>query len=66
MTVKLGNVDEKVKEALHDVFAEIFDKISEATGGAIVVSDLKINTYAVDVSVIMKPREEDQVEAEKE
>ena len=66
MRVDLGNVDEKVREALHDVFAEIFTRISEATDGLIVVSDLKIETYAVDVSVTMKPREPEEEEAEKE
>ena len=58
-TIDLGNMDVKIKQAIHKVFAEFFDRISEAADGAIVVEDLRVHTYAVDVSVTMKPREED-------
>ena len=60
--VDLGNVDEKIREALHDVFAEIFTQFSRATDGLIVIHDLKIDTYSVSVSVTMKPREEEPEE----
>ena len=63
MTVRIGNMDVKVKQAIHKVFAEFFDQISEAADGAIVVEDLQVNTYAVDVSVTMKPREQEEEEA---
>ena len=52
-------VDSELRQAIHDVLARVFDRITEETGGLIVVEDLKVNTYAVDVSVTMKPREED-------
>ena len=64
MTVRIGNMDVKIKQAIHKVFAEFFAQISEAADGAIVVEDLKVNTYAVDVSVTMKPREPEDEEAE--
>ena len=55
----LGNVDEKVREALHVIFAGIFDKICEATDGAIEVEDLRIVDYSVRLSVSLKPREDE-------
>lgn len=58
--IELGNMDAKIKGAIHGVFAQFFDEIEKATGGEIQVEDLTINTYAVDVSVTMKPREDEE------
>jgi len=56
MKASLGNADARIRQALHVVFAEIFDEISEATSGEIVVEDLTIRGYTVDVSVTLRPR----------
>lgn len=50
-------LDDQIKDALHGIIAKAFDKIEEKTD--IQVEDLTIDTFAVSVSVTIKPKEEE-------
>lgn len=66
MKVDLGDVDSRIKAAIHRVMASTFDRIEEATGREILVEDLTVTDYSISVAVTLKAREPEEKEAEKE